>query len=125
MPPLTEMTVRNAKPRAKTYRLADERGMYLEISSSGGKYWRWKYRYDGRKKRLALGVYPDVGLRAARDRRDEARRLLANGIDPGAQRRAPRRRPGSRPPPTILRQWRASGTPGFGLAGPNPMQKRS
>ncbi len=62
--------------------------MYLEISPSGGRWWRLKYRFDGREKRLALGVYPDVPLALARQRREEARQLLAQGIDPGRQKKA-------------------------------------
>ena len=81
--PLTDTAVRNASPREKSYRLADSAGMYLEITPSGGKYWRMKYRYAGKEKLLALGVYGDVTLAAARRKRDEARALLADGVDPG------------------------------------------
>lgn len=86
--PLTNTAVRNAKPGAKPIRLWDERGLYLEIAPAGGKYWRLKYRFGGTEKRLALGVYPDVPLAKARERRDEARRLLADGIDPSQHRKA-------------------------------------
>lgn len=85
---LTDLAVRNAKPTGKLYRLFDERGMYLEISAAGGKWWRFKYRFGGKEKRLSLGVYPDVGLKDARERRDAARKLVANGIDPGEHKRA-------------------------------------
>jgi integrase len=85
---LTDTAIRNAKPRVKAFRLFDERGMYLEISPSGGKLWRLKYRIDGKEKRLALGVYPDVGLKEARAKRDAARKLLADGVDPGQNRKA-------------------------------------
>ena len=88
MPPLTDAAIRRAKPAAKPVRLYDSGGLYLEVAPSGGKYWRQKYRVDGREKRLAHGVYPDVSLADARARRDEARRLLAAGVDPGTQRRA-------------------------------------
>lgn len=64
--------------------------MYLEISPAGGKWWRWKYRYVGKEKRLSLGTYPDTGLAEAREKRDDARRLLASGVDPGQQRKATR-----------------------------------
>ena len=87
---LTDLAVRNAKPREKNYRLFDERGLYLEVSKAGGRWWRLKYRFQGREKRLALGVYPDVTLKDARDRRDEARRLLSNGIDPSEHRKITR-----------------------------------
>src|SRR5574337_1929891 len=86
--PLTDTAIRSAKPAEKPVRMFDGNGLYLEISPSGGKLWRLKYRFDGKEKRLALGVYPDVGLKQARARRDEARRLLAEGIDPGAHRKA-------------------------------------
>lgn len=80
---LADTTVRNAKPKDKPYKLADKKGLFLLIHPNGSKYWRMKYRYGGKEKLLALGVYPDIGLRDARDRRDEARKLLANGVDPG------------------------------------------
>lgn len=89
--PLTITAVRNAKPKAKSYKIADERGMYLEIMPNGSKYWRMKYRHSGKEKRLALGVYPDVALADARDKRDQARKQLANGIDPGAAKQAEKR----------------------------------
>lgn len=86
--PLTDTAIRNTKPSDKATKLYDGRGMYLEISPAGGKWWRLKYRFDGKEKRLSLGVYPDVGLKEARDRRDEARKQLSNGIDPSENRKA-------------------------------------
>jgi integrase len=86
--PLTDTAIRNAKPKAKTRRLFDARGLYLEISPRGGKWWRLKYRYHDKEKRLSLGVYPDTGLADARDRRDAARKLLAAGVDPSEHRKA-------------------------------------
>jgi len=85
---LTDKEIKNAKPSKKRIRLFDERALYLEVSPNGGKWWRLKYRFDGKEKRLSLGVYPDVGLKVARDRRDAARKLLSDGIDPGANKRA-------------------------------------
>jgi integrase len=85
---LTDTAIRNAKPAKKAVKLFDERGLYLEVSPAGGKWWRLKYRFDGKEKRLSLGVYPDVGLKDARDRRDTARKLLSNGVDPSENRRA-------------------------------------
>ncbi|MEA3412785.1 MAG: integrase arm-type DNA-binding domain-containing protein [Pseudomonadota bacterium] len=85
---LTDAAIKNAKPAAKTRRLFDGRGLYLEISPKGGKWWRLKYQFDGREKRISMGVYPDVPLKDARERRDEARRLIAKGIDPSEQRKA-------------------------------------
>ena len=86
--PLTDTAVRSAKPQAKTVRLFDGGGLYLEVSPAGGKRWRWKYRFDGKEKRFSFGVYPDVSLKAARDRRDDARKLLASNVDPGEHRKA-------------------------------------
>lgn len=85
--PLTDTAVRNAKPGDKPAKMFDERGLFLIVTPAGGKWWRLRYRYDGKEKLLSLGVYPDVGLKDARDRRDEARKLLANAIDPGENRK--------------------------------------
>jgi integrase len=85
---LTDKAIKNAKPGKKRTRLFDERGMYLEVSPAGGRWWRLKYRFDGKEKRLSLGVYPEVGLKAARDRRDAARKLLSDGVDPAENKRA-------------------------------------
>ena len=85
---LTDSAIRNAKPADKPIRMSDERGLYLEIAPAGGKWWRWKYRFKGKEKRLSLGIYPDVGLKDARERRDEARKLLATGTDPSVTRKA-------------------------------------
>lgn len=86
--PLSDTAIRNAKPGDKARKLFDGGGLYLEVAPSGGKWWRLKYRFDGKEKRLSLGVYPDVSLKDARDRRDEARKLLANEIDPSENRKA-------------------------------------
>lgn len=85
--PLNVTAINAAKPRAKAYKLFDEKGLFLSIEVAGGKLWRFKYRYGGKEKKLALGAYPATGLKEARGKRDEARRLLEAGIDPGAQRR--------------------------------------
>jgi integrase len=85
---LTVVAIKNAKPREKSYRLFDGGGLYLEVSPRGGRWWRLKYRFDGKEKRISLGVYPDITLKEARDRRDEARRQLATKIDPSVHRKA-------------------------------------
>lgn len=85
--PLSETTVRMAKPRLKAYRLADANGLYVEVAPNGSRYWRLKYRFDGKEKRLALGVYPVVSLAKARDDAREARRLLNDGIDPSVRKK--------------------------------------
>jgi len=83
---LSDKACKTAKPRAKTYKLSDGNGMYLEVTPTGSRYWRLKYRFDGKEKRLAFGVYPEVSLAEARDKRDAARKLLAAGIDPSFAR---------------------------------------
>ncbi|WP_395061192.1 tyrosine-type recombinase/integrase [Paraburkholderia silvatlantica] len=89
--PLTDLEVRRAARREKTYRIYDGRGMYLEVAPTGGKYWRLKYRFNAHEKRLALGVYPDVTLAHARRKRDEARSMLADGIDPSQAKKEKKR----------------------------------
>ncbi|MDC0886783.1 tyrosine-type recombinase/integrase [Altererythrobacter sp.] len=81
---LSDVAIRNAKHGPKPIKLFDERGLFLLLQPSGGKLWRLKYRYMGKEKKLSLGIYPDVSLKAARARRDEARTILADGIDPAA-----------------------------------------
>lgn len=85
---LTDPKCKNAKPKDKSYKLADEKSLYLEVMPNGAKYWRMKYRHGGKEKRLAFGVYPETGLKEARAKRDEARKLLADGADPGETRKA-------------------------------------
>ena len=65
---LTATSIRNIKPKDKTFKLYDERGLYLKVSPNGRKWWRYKYRFSGKEKRISLGVYPDVSLKEARDR---------------------------------------------------------
>lgn len=83
---LTDVVIKNAKPRAKPYKLGDAGGLFLLVQPSGGKLWRLKYRVDGREKKLGLGTYPDVSLAEARKRRDDARELLAGGKDPSREK---------------------------------------
>ena len=85
---LTTTKVRNTKPGAKPYKLADERGLYLLVKPTGAKCWRFKYRHGGHEHLLSFGMFPDVGLAEARGRRDDARRKLRDGIDPAAEQRA-------------------------------------
>jgi integrase len=86
--PLNDVACKQAKPKEKAYRLADSKGLYLEVAPSGGKWWRLKYRINGKEKRISLGVYPEVGLKDARDKCDAARKQLADSIDPSVQRKA-------------------------------------
>jgi len=85
---LTDTQIRSTKPAAKAVRLYDGRGLYLEVTPSGGRWWRLKYRFDGREKLLSMGTYPDTGLKAAREKRDHARELVEQGVDPSVARRA-------------------------------------
>jgi integrase len=94
--PLTDIQIKNAKPKVKPdgsttdkpYRMFDERGLYLEVAPSGGKWWRLKFRFGGKEKRISLGTYPDVSLKKARERRDHYRSLVADGVDPLDTRKA-------------------------------------
>ena len=80
--PLTDLQTRKAKPKAKPYKLSDSGGLFLLIHPNGSKYWRQKYRFAGKEKTLAHGVFPEVPLKEARTKRDDARKLLINGVDP-------------------------------------------
>lgn len=85
---LTDSAIKTAKPKEKPYKLSDGLGLYLEVMPNGSKLWRLKYRHADKEKRLALGAYPAVPLQKARQRRDEARQKLAEGIDPSEQKKA-------------------------------------
>ncbi|MBT9186129.1 DUF4102 domain-containing protein [Pectobacterium carotovorum subsp. carotovorum] len=85
--PLTDVKVRSAKPEDKAYKLTDGEGMHLMVHPNGSKYWRLQYRFDGKQKTLALGVYPEITLSEARQRRDEAKRQIATGTDPSEQKK--------------------------------------
>ena len=85
---LSDTQIRATKPGERSVRLYDERGLYLEITTTGGRWWRFKYRFAGKEKLLSMGTYPDTPLKAARDRRDRARALLEEGVDPSEARRS-------------------------------------
>jgi integrase len=85
---LTDTAVRKSKPETKPFKMTDGGGLFLSVQPNGSKYWRLAYRFEGKQKLLALGVYPDVPLILARERRDAARKLLATGIDPSENRKA-------------------------------------
>lgn len=112
--PLTDMQAKKAAPKDKPYRLSDAAGMYLEVTPGGGKYWRLKYRIAGKEKRLALGVYPEVSLSEAREARDKARKLIAQSIDPSAQRKADKLAGADRAANTfeaVAREWHSKRSP--------------
>jgi integrase len=122
--PLTDKAIHNAKPgitpagkeTAKPYKMGDTGGLYLEVAPSGGKWWRLKYRHGGKEKRLSLGVYPDVSLKDARQRRDDARKLQANDIDPAENRKAAKAAKVERAGNSfevIAREWYAKNSPNW------------
>jgi len=113
---LTIAAIKNAKSADKPKRLYDERGLYLEIAPNGGRWWRFKYRFDGKEKRLSFGVFPDVGLKEAREARDETRKLVAQGINPSIQRKAEkclRVETGQNTLEVIAREWFEKQKPGW------------
>jgi integrase len=93
MPPLSDTAIKAAKPSTTPLRLSDERGMYLLLNPDGSRWWRLDYRIFGKRKTLSLGVYPDVSLKVARERRETARVDIAAGIDPSAKRQAAKQAP--------------------------------
>jgi len=87
--PLSDAAIKNAKPTPdKAYKMPDEKGMYLLVHQNGSKYFRLDYRFGGKRKTIALGIYPEISLKQAREKRDDNKKLLAKGIDPGENRKA-------------------------------------
>lgn len=108
---LRDIQVRNAKPKAKPYKLFDGGGLYLEVTPSGGKAWRYKYRFAGKERRLSFGLYPDVTLADARERHAAARKALSAGQDPGEIKRESKRQAILRSANTfemVAREWHQS-----------------
>jgi integrase len=106
--PLSDAKVRNAKPRTKPYKIADGEGLFLVITPAGSKYWRLKYFFAGKEKVLALGVYPEISLADARERRAQARKVLAAGNDPGEVKKEAKRQDkvkGANDFETIAEEW--------------------
>jgi len=118
---LTNTAVKNAKPREKSHKLFDGGGLYLEVMKTGAKYWRMKYRCAGKEKRLAIGVYPEISLKQAREKREEAKQLLAEGIDPSEHKQTSKRLG------TImaLKRWRVNGTTSTSTDGQRATRKKS
>lgn len=113
--PLTETAVRGAMPREKAYRLFDRDGLYLQVSPSGGRLWRFKFRFAGKEKLLALGRYPAVSLTDARDSAVDAARMLRGGSDPSLARRIEKASSGAPADSfeTVAREWFALRAPGW------------
>ncbi|ELK0301225.1 integrase arm-type DNA-binding domain-containing protein [Salmonella enterica] len=106
---LTDAKIRAAKPDEKPYKLADSGNMFLLVHPNGSRYWRLRYRFRGKERTLALGVYPDVSLSDAREKRDAARKLIAEGIDPCEQKRANKSLPDTAQTfEAVTRQWHKS-----------------
>ncbi|EAY1188327.1 integrase [Salmonella enterica subsp. diarizonae] len=106
---LTDAKIRAAKPDEKPYKLADSGNMFLLVHPNGSRYWRLRYRFRGKEKTLALGVYPNISLSDAREKRDAARKLIAEGIDPCEQKRANKSLPDTAQTfETVARQWHRS-----------------
>jgi integrase len=111
---LTDTLIRKSKTPSKPTKLMDGRGLFLLLAPSGGRWWRFRYNFTGKEKLLSLGTYPDVTLREARDARDQARKLLAKGIDPSALRREEKRakqEAGANTFATVAREWLANVKP--------------
>ncbi len=89
--PLNDAICKNAKPSEKPRKLGDAHGLYLKVMPNGSKYWQWKYRYLGKEKLLSFGTYPLITLLDARQRRDIARKQLADGLDPMAEKKKDKR----------------------------------
>src|SRR5258708_32538497 len=90
MPVLNESRIRATRPKDRAYKVFDERGLFMLVTPSGGRLWRFRYRLGGVEKLLTLGAYPDVSLKRAREKRDDARQLVADNGDPSAKRTAGR-----------------------------------
>jgi Arm DNA-binding domain len=107
---LTNAVISASKPREKTFKLADGGGLYLLVTPAGSRWWRLRFRVRGKEQMLSLGIFPDVSLKEARERRDQGRRDLAKGIDPSAKRRAER----------MTGAIHSKPSPGNGSAGSRP-----
>lgn len=112
--PLSDIKVKTLKPgikpdgsvTAKAYKVTDERGLYIEVTPKGGKRWRFKYRFEGKEKLLSLGIYPDVSLKQARERREHLRKQVADGLDPSQVRKAEKQSTGDQNSfEAVAREW--------------------
>ncbi len=111
---LTATAISTAKIEAKPYKISDGGGWFILGQPTGSKYWRLKYRFGGKEKLLALGVFPDVTLAYARTRREDARKLLANGVDPGETKQTQKKQAriaAENSFEAIAREWHALNTP--------------
>ena len=112
MSKLADVSVKNAKPKEKPYKLADGGGMYLLVTPKGQKWWRLDYRLHGKRKTLSLGVYPDVKLKKARKRREGAREQIGEGLDPSDIRKEEKvTREGADTFKVVAEEWRKKYSP--------------
>lgn len=105
---LTDLQIKKAQPKEKAYKMLDGLGLYLQVTKTGGKWWRFKYQFEGKEKLLSLGVYPDISLAEARNRLQEARTAVAIGIDPSSSRKVVKEQKAERAANSceaIAREW--------------------
>jgi integrase len=124
---LSDTAIKNTKPGAKPIKLADEKGLFLLVTPAGGKWWRLKYRFGGKEKLLSLGTYPEVSLKDARQRRDDARKLLVNDIDPSVNRKAVKATKTERAANSfevIAREWFSKKSQGWAASNADKIIKR-
>lgn len=124
---LTDTLIRKAKAPSKPTKLMDERGLFLMLTPSGGRWWRFRYGFAGKEKLLSLGTYPDVSLKAAREARDDARKMLAKGFDPSAARQEEKRakvEAGANTFATVAREWLENVEPKWAAIYHSDTQKR-
>ena len=125
--PLTDTLIRKTKPSDSPIKLSDGGGLFLLVVPAGGKWWRLSYRFDGKQKTISMGIYPDVSLLRARERRDEARRLLAEGIDPSVNRRiqkAAKTEQSANSFEVTAREWFAKFKPGWAVTHSDKIIRR-
>lgn len=124
--PLTDQAIKKTKPADKPFKLSDEKGLYLLVNKAG-KYWRLAYRFGGKQKTLALGVYPDVSLARAREKRDEARQKIADAIDPGELKKATKTQRVERAANSfeaVAREWHSKHAPGWAASHADKIIRR-
>src|ERR1700733_1296080 len=113
---LTDVLIRSTKPKEKPYKLPDGLGLYLEVSRSGSKHFRMKYRFNNKENKISLGAYPEMTLKVARERRDAERKLLAEGVDPSYHRKTKKAAQISRAANSfeqVAREWFAQESPSW------------
>ena len=124
---LTDTAIRNAKAGERPHKLFDGRGLYLLIMPGGGRWWRLKYRFTSKEKLISLGTYPEISLRQARQRRDQARKLLAESVDPGAERKSKKSKLAAEASSSfeaVAREWFEKFSPGWAVTHAHTVIRR-